>query len=68
MVPLRLHFGTAGVCPPSDYAVSTVSPGIHGGNVENREFVVGTSMFYPVHKKARCSGPATRTSPKAMAK
>jgi len=50
-VPLGLHFGTAGVCPPSDEPVSTVPPGVHGGNVDNREFVVGTSMFYPVHKK-----------------
>jgi acetamidase/formamidase len=50
-VPLSLHFGTAGVCPPSDKPVSTVPPGNFGGNLDNREFVVGTSMFYPVHKK-----------------
>lgn len=51
VVPLNLHFGTAGVCPASDEPVSTVPPGTHGGNVDNCEFVVGTSMFYPVHKK-----------------
>lgn len=50
VVPLRFHFGTAGVCPPSEGPISTVPPGIHGGNVDNREFVAGTSMFYPVHK------------------
>lgn len=49
-VPLRLHFGTAGVCPDIDEPVSTVPPGSHGGNVDNREFIVGTSMFYPVFK------------------
>lgn len=51
VVPLRLHFGTAGVCPPADGPISTVPPGVHGGNVDNREFVAGTSMFYPVHRK-----------------
>jgi acetamidase/formamidase len=51
VVPLSLHFGTAGVCPPSDKLVSTVHPGIHGGNVDNCEFVVGISMFCRVHKK-----------------
>lgn len=51
VVPLRLHFGTAGVCPAANGKISTVPPGVHGGNVDNREFVAGTSMFYPVHRK-----------------
>jgi len=50
-VPLRFHFGTAGVCPDQDGKVSTVPPGRFGGNVDNREFVAGTSMFYPVIRK-----------------
>ncbi|WP_375465211.1 acetamidase/formamidase family protein [uncultured Methylobacterium sp.] len=49
-VPLRLHFGTAGVCPAADGKVSTVPPGPHGGNVDNREFIAGTSMHYPVYR------------------
>jgi acetamidase/formamidase len=48
VVPLRLHFGTAGVAPKEDGPVSTVPPGPHGGNVDNREFLAGTSMFYPI--------------------
>jgi acetamidase/formamidase len=47
-VPLRLHLGTAGVAPPGAGKVSTIPPGTHGGNVDNREFVAGTRMYYPV--------------------
>jgi len=47
-IPLRLHMGTAGVAPSEDGKVSTIPPGRHGGNVDNREFVVGTAMYYPV--------------------
>lgn len=50
-VPLRMHFGTAGVCPAEDGKLSTVPPGSAGGNVDNREFVAGTAMFYPVFRK-----------------
>ena len=49
-VPLRMHFGTAGVCPAEDGPISTVPPGCQGGNVDNREFIAGTSMFYPVNR------------------
>lgn len=49
-IPLRLHFGTAGVCPPGEGRISTVPPGHWGGNVDNREFLAGTSMFYPVDR------------------
>ncbi len=51
VVPLRLHFGTAGVCPVEDGKIDTVPPGKHGGNVDNREFVAGTSMHYPVYRE-----------------
>ncbi len=50
-VPLRLHFGTAGVCPPAEGRINTIPPGPFGGNVDNREFLVGTAMFYPVFRK-----------------
>jgi acetamidase/formamidase len=48
VVPLRLHFGTAAVAPAESGRVSTVPPGRHGGNVDNREFGAGTTMYYPV--------------------
>ena len=47
-VPLRLHLGTAGVAPALDGRISTIPPGNFGGNVDNRWFGPGTSMFYPV--------------------
>jgi acetamidase/formamidase len=47
-IPLRLHMGTAGVAPAVDGKVSTIPPGRHGGNMDNREFVVGSTMYYPV--------------------
>lgn len=50
-VPLRMHFGTAGVCPPEDGRIDTVPPGSFGGNMDNREFLAGTSMFYPVFRE-----------------
>ncbi len=47
-VPLRMHLGTAGVAPNEDGRVSTIPPGNFGGNVDNRWFGPGTSMYYPV--------------------
>lgn len=47
-IPLRLHMGTAGVAPAEDGKVSTIPPGRHGGNMDDREFLVGTTMYYPV--------------------
>jgi acetamidase/formamidase len=50
-IPLRLHMGTAGVAPADEGKVSTIPPGRHGGNMDNREFVVGTTMYYPVTRE-----------------
>jgi acetamidase/formamidase len=47
-IPLRLHMGTAGVALAEEGKVSTIPPGRHGGNMDDREFVVGTTMYYPV--------------------
>lgn len=47
-VPLRPHMGLAGVAEPDFHRTSTVPPGIFGGNVDNRSFVPGTRMYYPV--------------------
>ncbi|GED89558.1 acetamidase/formamidase family protein [Streptomyces sp. 6-11-2] len=47
-VPLRPHMGTAGVAPAQSGRIHTVPPGEFGGNVDNRSFVPGTRMFYPV--------------------
>ncbi len=50
-IPLRLHMGTAGVAPAEEGKVSTIPPGRHGGNMDNREFVTGTTMYYPVTRE-----------------
>lgn len=47
-VPARYHFGTAGVAPSESGPVDSVPPAVYGGNVDNRQFGVGTSMYYPV--------------------
>lgn len=47
-VPLRPHMGVAGVAPAQEGKIDTVPPGHFGGNVDNRAFVPGTRMFYPV--------------------
>lgn len=47
-VPVGYHFGTAGVAPAESGKVDSVPPSIYGGNVDNRHFNVGTSMYYPV--------------------
>lgn len=47
-VPASYHFGTAGVAPAEQGQVDSVPPSVYGGNVDNRHFGVGTSMYYPV--------------------
>ena len=50
MVPLRPFFGSMGVAPPADSGrVSSNPPGIHAGNLDNKELVAGTTLFIPVH-------------------
>ena len=48
-VPLQPFFGIVGVAPPPVYGrVSSVEPREYGGNIDNKEFVPGTSLFLPV--------------------
>src|SRR6266550_2655687 len=48
-VPLRPFFGSMGVAPPlSAGRVSSAPPGMHAGNMDNRELVAGTTLFIPV--------------------
>jgi acetamidase/formamidase len=51
-VPLRPFFGSMGVAPPPELGrVSSGPPGVHAGNLDNKELVAGTSLFIPVHVK-----------------
>ncbi len=47
-VPVRPHLGTAGVAPDEPGRVSTIPPGLHGGNIDNWRIGAGATMFYPV--------------------
>jgi acetamidase/formamidase len=50
VIPLHPFFGSMGVAPPPEAGrVSSTPPGIHAGNLDNRELVAGTSLFIPVH-------------------
>ena len=49
-IPLRPFFGSLGVAPPVEMGrVSSAPPGIHAGNLDNKELVAGTTLFIPVH-------------------
>ena len=49
-VPLRPFFGSMGVAPPAAAGrVNSAPPGIHGGNLDNKELVGGTTLYLPVH-------------------
>jgi acetamidase/formamidase len=48
-VPLRPFFGIMAVAPAAEYGMlSTVEPREFGGNMDNKEFIPGTSLFLPV--------------------
>src|SRR5580765_7869246 len=50
VIPLKPFFGSMGVAPPPEAGrVSSNPPGTHAGNLDNRELVVGTTLFIPVH-------------------
>ena len=49
-VPLKPFFGSMGIAPPESAGkISSAPPGIHAGNMDNKELVAGTTLFIPVH-------------------
>ena len=49
-VPLRPFFGSIGVAPPASMGrLNSAPPGIHAGNLDNKELVAGTTLYIPVH-------------------
>ena len=49
-VPLRPFFGSMGVAPPEAMGkINSAPPGIHAGNLDNKELVAGTTLFIPIH-------------------
>jgi acetamidase/formamidase len=48
-IPLRPFFGILAVAPRPEYGtISSVEPREFGGNIDNKEFVPGSSLFLPV--------------------
>ncbi len=48
-IPLRPFFGVLGVAPPPSFGrISSVQPREHGGNLDNKELVAGTTLYLPV--------------------
>ena len=51
-IPLHPFFGSMGVAPPEAAGrVNSGPPGIHAGNLDNKDLVEGTTLFIPVHVK-----------------
>ena len=49
-LPLKPFFGSMGIAPPEAAGkVNSAPPGIHAGNLDNKELVAGTTLFIPVH-------------------
>jgi len=50
IIALRPFFGSMGVAPPPAMGrISSGPPGIHAGNLDNKELVAGTTLWIPVH-------------------
>ena len=51
-IPLHPFFGSMGVAPPEAFGrIDSAPPGIHAGNMDNKELVAGTTLYLPVHAK-----------------
>src|SRR2546425_2132458 len=49
VVPLRPFFGSMGVAPSAELGrVSSNPPGKHAGNLDNKELIVGSTLYIPV--------------------
>ena len=51
VVPLdRPFFGTMGVAPPASLGrIGSGPPGVHGGNLDNKDLAAGSILYMPVH-------------------
>ena len=51
-IPLHPFFGSMGVAPPEGAGrYNSAPPWMHGGNMDNKELVAGTTLFLPVNAK-----------------
>jgi acetamidase/formamidase len=48
-LPLRPFFGVMGVSPPKTWgAISSIEPRAHGGNLDNKHLIPGSTLYLPV--------------------
>ncbi len=48
-LPLSPFFGVMGVSPPKGWGrISSIMPRAHGGNIDNKELVPGTTLYLPI--------------------
>ena len=51
-IPLHPFFGSMGVAPPEAFGrINSAPPGVHAGNMDNKELVEGTTLYLPVHAR-----------------
>jgi acetamidase/formamidase len=51
-IPLHPFFGSMGVAPPESFGrIDSAPPGVHAGNMDNKELVAGTTLYLPVHTR-----------------
>lgn len=50
-IPLKPFFGVMGLAPPKSWGrITSVIPRAHGGNIDNKQLVAGTTLYLPVHR------------------
>lgn len=48
-LPLAPFFGVMGVAPPAGWGrISSIVPRAHGGNIDNKELIAGSTLYLPV--------------------
>jgi len=51
-IPLHPFFGSMGVAPPeASGRIDSAPPGVHAGNMDNKELVAVTTLYLPVHAR-----------------
>ncbi|KPV65423.1 MAG: Acetamidase/Formamidase family protein [Candidatus Bathyarchaeota archaeon BA1] len=55
VIPIKPFIGTIGVSPPSE-AISTVTPGKHGGNMDTPDTCAGNRLYLPVSVRGALLG------------
>lgn len=53
-IPLEPFCGEMGVAPRNDGSFSTIPPGFHGGNIDTKHLVAGSTLFLPVGVEGLC--------------